>query len=52
MQRWRFEPLFNDQDAIISDALKNHAEHHWRCKACKAQRYRYEHNNMVDLEAA
>lgn len=45
-----FEPLFNDQDAIISDAL-NHASIIDGIRLCKAQRFRYEHNNMVDLEA-
>ena len=45
-----FEPLFNEQDAIISDAL-NHASIIDGVRLCKAQRYRYEHNNMVDLEA-
>ncbi len=45
-----FEPLFNDQDAIISDAL-NHASIIDGVRLCKAQRFRYEHNNMVDLEA-
>lgn len=45
-----FEPLFNDQDAIISDAL-NHASIIDGVRLCKAQRYRYEHNNMDDLEA-
>jgi glycine C-acetyltransferase len=45
-----FEPLFNDQDAIISDAL-NHASIIDGVRLCKAQRYRYEHNNMQDLEA-
>lgn len=44
-----FEPLFNEQDAIISDAL-NHASIIDGIRLCKAQRYRYEHNNMVDLE--
>ncbi|GAC1430924.1 MAG: glycine C-acetyltransferase [Chitinophagaceae bacterium] len=44
-----FEPLFNDQDAIISDAL-NHASIIDGIRLCKAQRYRYEHNNMQDLE--
>ena len=45
-----FEPLFNEQDAIISDAL-NHASIIDGVRLCKAQRFRYEHNNMADLEA-
>lgn len=44
-----FEPLFNEEDAIISDAL-NHASIIDGIRLCKAQRYRYEHNNMADLE--
>src|SRR5919199_4239006 len=44
-----FEPLFNEQDAIISDAL-NHASIIDGVRLCKAERYRYEHNNMQDLE--
>ncbi len=44
-----FEPLFNEQDAIISDAL-NHASIIDGVRLCKAQRFRYEHNNMQDLE--
>jgi glycine C-acetyltransferase len=44
-----FEPLWNEQDAIISDAL-NHASIIDGVRLCKAQRYRYEHNNMEDLE--
>ena len=44
-----FEPLFSDEDAIISDAL-NHASIIDGVRLCKAQRYRYEHNNMADLE--
>lgn len=44
-----FEPLFNEQDAIISDAL-NHASIIDGVRLCKAQRFRYEHNNMDDLE--
>lgn len=44
-----FEPLFNEDDAIISDAL-NHASIIDGVRLCKAQRYRYEHNNMNDLE--
>lgn len=45
-----FEPLFGEQDAIISDAL-NHASIIDGVRLCKAQRLRYEHNNMDDLEA-
>ncbi|MBN8687188.1 MAG: glycine C-acetyltransferase [Chitinophagales bacterium] len=45
-----FEPLFNEQDAIISDAL-NHASIIDGVRLCKAQRFRYEHNDMADLEA-
>lgn len=45
-----FEPLFDDKDAIISDAL-NHASIIDGVRLCKAQRFRYEHNNMADLEA-
>ncbi|HRD43116.1 MAG TPA: aminotransferase class I/II-fold pyridoxal phosphate-dependent enzyme, partial [Ferruginibacter sp.] len=45
-----FEPLFNEEDAIISDAL-NHASIIDGVRLCKAQRYRYEHNNMAELEA-
>ncbi|SEW12660.1 2-amino-3-ketobutyrate coenzyme A ligase [Chitinophaga sp. YR573] len=45
-----FEPLFNEEDAIISDAL-NHASIIDGVRLCKAQRFRYEHNNMADLEA-
>ncbi len=44
-----FEPLFQEQDAIISDAL-NHASIIDGIRLCKAQRFRYEHNNMADLE--
>jgi glycine C-acetyltransferase len=44
-----FEPLFGEQDAIISDAL-NHASIIDGVRLCKAQRLRYEHNNMADLE--
>jgi glycine C-acetyltransferase len=44
-----FEPLFNEEDAIISDAL-NHASIIDGVRLCKAQRFRYEHNNMEDLE--
>ena len=44
-----FEPLFNEQDAIISDAL-NHASIIDGVRLCKAQRYRYNHDDMTDLE--
>lgn len=44
-----FESLFNEQDAIISDAL-NHASIIDGVRLCKAQRFRYDHNNMDDLE--
>ena len=44
-----FEPLFNEQDAIISDAL-NHASIIDGVRLCKAQRFRYLHNDMADLE--
>lgn len=44
-----FEPLFGEEDAIISDAL-NHASIIDGVRLCKAQRFRYEHNNMADLK--
>jgi glycine C-acetyltransferase len=44
-----FEPLFGEQDAIISDEL-NHASIIDGVRLCKAQRFRYRHNNMEDLE--
>jgi glycine C-acetyltransferase len=44
-----FEPLFNEQDAIISDEL-NHASIIDGVRLCKAQRERYRHDDMVDLE--
>ncbi|MCC6384140.1 MAG: glycine C-acetyltransferase [Bacteroidia bacterium] len=44
-----FEPLFNDQDAIISDEL-NHASIIDGVRLCKADRHRFKHNNMEDLE--
>ncbi|HJV76540.1 MAG TPA: glycine C-acetyltransferase [Noviherbaspirillum sp.] len=44
-----FEPLFDENDAIISDAL-NHASIIDGIRLCKAARYRYEHNDMADLE--
>jgi glycine C-acetyltransferase len=45
-----FEPLFGEQDAIISDEL-NHASIIDGVRLCKAQRLRYKHNDMADLEA-
>jgi len=45
-----FEPLFNEQDALISDEL-NHASIIDGVRLCKAQRLRYKHNDMADLEA-
>ncbi len=45
-----FEPLFTDEDAIISDEL-NHASIIDGVRLCKAARYRYKNNNMADLEA-
>ncbi len=44
-----FEPLLNEQDAIISDEL-NHASIIDGVRLCKAQRFRYKHNNMEELE--
>ena len=44
-----FEPLFGEQDAIISDEL-NHASIIDGVRLCKAQRFRYKHNDMADLE--
>lgn len=44
-----FEPLFNEQDAIISDEL-NHASIIDGVRLCKADRHRYMHNDMKDLE--
>ena len=44
-----FEPLFDERDAIISDAL-NHASIIDGVRLCKAKRYRYAHNDMGDLE--
>ncbi len=44
-----FEPLFNEQDAIISDSL-NHASIIDGVRLCKAQRFRYDNNNMEHLE--
>jgi glycine C-acetyltransferase len=44
-----FEPLFTEEDAIISDAL-NHASIIDGVRLCKAKRYRYANNDMADLE--
>lgn len=44
-----FEPLLNDEDAIISDQL-NHASIIDGIRLCKAKRYRYLNNDMNDLE--
>ncbi len=45
-----FEPLLTAEDAIISDSL-NHASIIDGVRLCKAQRYRYQNNDMADLEA-
>lgn len=45
-----FEPLFGEQDAIISDSL-NHASIIDGVRLCKAMRYRYNNSDMADLEA-
>lgn len=45
-----FEPILGPEDAIISDAL-NHASIIDGVRLCKAQRYRYAHSDMTDLEA-
>jgi glycine C-acetyltransferase len=45
-----FETLLTDQDAVISDEL-NHASIIDGIRLCKAQRFRYKHNDMADLEA-
>jgi glycine C-acetyltransferase len=44
-----FEPLFGNEDAIISDEL-NHASIIDGVRLCKAMRYRYKHNDMADLK--
>lgn len=46
-----FEPLLSEEDAIISDEL-NHASIIDGVRLCKAQRFRYKHSNMEDLEKA
>jgi glycine C-acetyltransferase len=45
-----FEPLFGEDDAIISDSL-NHASIIDGVRLCKAKRFRYANNDMADLEA-
>ncbi|MBT3612227.1 MAG: glycine C-acetyltransferase [Flavobacteriales bacterium] len=45
-----FEPLFDKEDAIISDSL-NHASIIDGVRLCKAARYRYANNEMIELEA-
>ncbi len=45
-----FEPLLNEEDAIISDML-NHASIIDGIRLCKAKRFRYENNDMSDLES-
>jgi len=45
-----FEPLLGPEDAIVSDSL-NHASIIDGIRLCKAQRYRYANNDMMDLEA-
>ncbi|MEJ6754784.1 MAG: glycine C-acetyltransferase [Flavobacteriales bacterium] len=45
-----FEPLFGPEDAIISDEL-NHASIIDGVRLCKAQRFRYKHSDMSDLES-
>src|SRR6188472_3173011 len=45
-----FETLLTDKDAVISDEL-NHASIIDGVRLCKAQRFRYKHNDMADLEA-
>jgi len=45
-----FETILTDKDAVISDEL-NHASIIDGIRLCKAQRYRYKHNDMADLEA-
>jgi glycine C-acetyltransferase len=44
-----FEPLLGEQDAIISDEL-NHASIIDGIRLCKAQRWRYKHNDLADVE--
>jgi glycine C-acetyltransferase len=44
-----FEPLLSSEDAVISDAF-NHASIIDGIRLCKANRFRYNHNDMADLE--
>ena len=44
-----FEPLLGEEDAVISDAL-NHASIIDGIRLCKAKRFRYDHDDMYDLE--
>lgn len=44
-----FEPLFDGRDAIVSDSL-NHASLIDGIRLCKAERFRYKNNDMIDLE--
>ena len=44
-----FEPLLGEEDAVISDTL-NHASIIDGIRLCKAKRYRYQHNDMADME--
>tara|TARA_B100000927_G_scaffold287407_1_gene280286 strand:- start:515 stop:1705 length:1191 start_codon:yes stop_codon:yes gene_type:complete len=44
-----FEPLFDSRDAIVSDSL-NHASLIDGIRLCKAERFRYKNNDMIDLE--
>src|ERR1044072_2761818 len=45
-----FETILTEKDAVISDEL-NHASIIDGIRLCKAQRFRYKHNDMADLEA-
>jgi glycine C-acetyltransferase len=45
-----FEPLLGEQDAILSDEL-NHASIIDGVRLCKAQRFRYKHNDLSDLKS-
>src|SRR5690606_7691880 len=45
-----FEPLLNEEDAVVSDSL-NHASIIDGIRLCKAKRFRFQNNDMDDLEA-